>query len=83
MCIRDRLNRNILYGYDTAKFILTVMRNLDPTRKNIKYKIESGINVSGFHNNISFDTERSNKYLNIVRFNDGLFELVDKFRGGD
>ena len=77
------LNRNILYGYDTAKFILTVMRNLDPTRKNIKYKIESGINVSGFHNNISFDTERSNKYLNIVRFNDGLFELVDKFRGGD
>lgn len=77
------LNRNILYGYDTAKFILTVMRNIDPTRKNIKYKIESGINVSGFHNNISFDSERSNKYLNIVRFNNGVFELVDKFRAGD
>lgn len=77
------LNRNILYGYDTAKFILTVMRNIDPTRKNIKYKIESGINVSGFHNNISFDSERSNKYLNIVRFNNGVFELVDKFREGD
>lgn len=76
------INRNILYGYDTAKYILTIMRNIDPTRKNIKYKIESGINVSGFHNNISFDSERINKYLNIVRYQDEIFELVDKFRAG-
>ena len=76
------INRNILYGYDTAKYILTVMRNIDPTRKNIKYKMESGINVSGFHNNISFDLDRTNKFINIVRFNNGVFELVDKFRSG-
>lgn len=76
------INRNILYGYDAAKYILTVMRNIDPTRKNIKYKMESGINVTGFHNNISFDLERSNKFINIVRFNNGVFELVDKFRSG-
>ena len=75
-------NRNILYGYDTAKYILTVISNIDPTRKNIKYKIESGINVTGFHNNISFDTDRNNKYLNIVRYNNGVFELVEKFRSG-
>lgn len=76
------INRNILYGYDTAKYLLTVMRNIDPTRKNIKYKIESGINVTGFHNNISFDYDRTNKFINVVRFNDGVFELVDKFRAG-
>jgi branched-chain amino acid transport system substrate-binding protein len=76
------INRNVLYGYDTAKYILTVLRNIDPTRKNIKYKMESGISVTGFHNNISFDIERSNKFINIVRFNDGVFELVDKFRSG-
>jgi branched-chain amino acid transport system substrate-binding protein len=75
-------NRNILYGYDTAKYILTVIRNIEPTRKNIKYKIESGINVTGFHNNISFDLDRTNKFINIVRFKDGVFELVDKFRSG-
>lgn len=74
------INRNILYGYDTAKYILTVLRNIEPTRKNIKYKMESGINVTGLHNNISFDLDRSNKFINIVRFNDGVFELVDKFR---
>ncbi len=76
------INRNILYGYDTAKYILTVIRNIDPTRKNIKYKIESGINVTGFHNNISFDYDRTNKFINIVRYNDGVFQLVDKFRAG-
>ncbi len=75
-------NRNILYGYDTAKYILTVIRNIEPTRKNIKYKIESGINVTGFHNNISFDNDRTNKFINVVRFKDGVFELVDKFRSG-
>ncbi len=76
------INRNILYGYDTAKYLLTVIRNIDPTRKNVKYKMESGINVTGFHNNISFDYDRTNKFINIVRFNDGVFELVDKFRAG-
>ena len=35
------INRNILYGYDTAKYILTVIRNIDPTRKNIK--VQNGI----------------------------------------
>lgn len=75
-------NRNVLYGFDTAEYILTVMRNIDPTRKNIKYKIESGISVTGFHNNISFDTDRNNKYLNIIRYTDGVFELVEKFRSG-
>jgi ABC-type branched-subunit amino acid transport system substrate-binding protein len=74
------VNRNILYGYDTAKYILTIMRNIDPTRKNIKFKMESGVNVNGYHNNISFDSDHINKFVNIVRYHDGIFELVDKFR---
>jgi branched-chain amino acid transport system substrate-binding protein len=77
------VNRNVLYGYDSAKYLLTVIRNIDPTRKNIRYKMESGVNVTGFHNNISFSSERNNKYVNIVRYKDGIFELVDKFRSGD
>ncbi len=76
------INRNILYGYDTAKYLLTVMRNIDPTRKAIKLKMESGINSIGYKNNISFDASRMNKYLNIVRYNNGVFLLVDKFRAG-
>jgi len=75
-------SRNVLYGYDAGKYILTVIRNIDPTRINIKYKMESGLNVTGFHNNVSFDINRINKYINIVKYKDGVFELVDKFRSG-
>ena len=76
-------SRNTLYGYDTAKFLLTIMRNIVPTRSGIENKIVSGFVSNGFHNNISFDENRINRYLNIVRYKDGVFELVDKFRYGN
>ncbi|HEX9740616.1 MAG TPA: hypothetical protein VGA29_07560, partial [Ignavibacteriaceae bacterium] len=73
-------NRNVLYGYDTAKYILTVLRNIGRDRKNVHAKMESEYMVSGFHNNISFNDERVNIFINIVRYNNGYFELVDKFK---
>ncbi len=73
-------NRNVLYGYDAAKYTLTVLRNISRDRANIKNKMESGILVSGLHNNICFDQSRVNCFLNIVRYHDGVFELVDKFK---
>lgn len=72
--------RNVLYGYDTGKYILTILRNINNARSNISMKMISGVISNGFHNNISFDSKRINKYINIVRFRDGIFELVDKFR---
>jgi branched-chain amino acid transport system substrate-binding protein len=76
-------NRNVLYGYDTAKYLLTVMRNIDNTRINIRNKMISGLTSTGFHNNIAFDENRVNRFLNIVRYQDGVFELVEKFRAGN
>lgn len=74
------VNRNVLYGYDAAKFLLTVLRNSELNRKNLVNKMISGMVSSGLHNNISFDERRVNKFLNIVRYKNGVFELVDKFR---
>ncbi len=74
------INRNILYGYDATRYLLTVIRNIEPTRTNIKSKMISGITVIGYHNNISMGEKRINKFLNIVRYKDGVFELIDKFR---
>jgi len=74
------VNRNVLYGYDAAKFLLTALRNSELTRKNLVNKMISGMVGNGLHNNISFDERRINKFLNIVRYRDGVFELVDKFR---
>ena len=76
------VNRNVLYGYDCAKYLLTAIRNTEPGRKNLVEKMISGMVSSGLHNNISFDSRRVNRYLNIVRYKDGRFELVDKFRLG-
>ena len=75
--------RNVLYGYDLAKYLLTVMRNIAPSRSAIKNKIISGMVSSGYHNNISFDENRVNRFLNIVRYRDGVFELIEKFRSGN
>ena len=76
------VNRNVLYGYDAAKYLLTVIRNSESGRKNLVEKMTSGVVSSGLHNNISFDSRRINRYLNIVRYRNGVFELVDKFRLG-
>ena len=74
------VNRNVLYGYDAAKFVLTAYRNSGSGRKNLVDKMTSGMVSSGLRNNISFDERRINKFLNIVRYKNGVFELVDKFR---
>ena len=74
------VNRNVLYGYDAAKYLLTAIKNIEPSRKNLADKMTSGMVSNGLHNNISFDSNRVNKYLNIVRYKDGLFELVDRFK---
>jgi branched-chain amino acid transport system substrate-binding protein len=74
------VNRNALYGYDAAKFLLTALRNSEYGRENLRAKMISGMISNGIHNNISFDEKRVNRFLNIVRYKNGIFELVDKFR---
>ncbi len=73
------VNRNVLYGYDAAKYILNIISNTLPERSRIKTKMESGTRILGYHNDISFDNERMNLNLNIVKYNNGIFELKDRY----
>lgn len=75
------VTRNVLYGYDTAKFLATVLRSIQPTRNTIKLKIASGLKSIGYHNNISFSKRKRNLYLNILSYSDGKFYLIEKYRG--
>ena len=77
------VTRNVLYGYDAAKFVLASFYGDDPDRPALKTAMESGRVYTGYHNNICFDSERANKFLNIIRYRDGKFQLVDKFRIGE
>lgn len=77
-------DRNVLYGYDTAEYLLSLMEgNPNAGRPDIKSALESGVIGKGYHNNIYFDSTRVNKFLDIVRYNNGKFELIDKFKAGD
>jgi ABC-type branched-subunit amino acid transport system substrate-binding protein len=73
-------DRNVLYGYDLANYFLNQMTKIYADPDVIASRMMNGNTVNGFHNNISFDEERVNKFINIVRYREGLFELLDKFR---
>jgi hypothetical protein len=62
--------------------MLTVLRNTIGSGLLIKHKMESGITSSGLHNDISFNLSRINRFLNIIRYKDDKFELIDKFQAG-
>jgi branched-chain amino acid transport system substrate-binding protein len=74
------VNRNVLYGYDAAEFLLTQVTDFNVNSAGIINEIEAGTVYNGYHNQISFDKSRVNKFLNIIRYKDGKFELVDKFK---
>ena len=73
-------DRYVLYGFDIANYLFSVVKDFNTDRKTLANELESKIKFLGFHNNIYFDKERENKFLNIVRYKDGKFELVDKFK---
>lgn len=77
------VTRNVLYGYDTARYLTTVLRSVQPSRKIIKLKMESGLRSTGFHKNFSFSKNRRNTFINILKYSDGKFSLIEKYRGTD
>jgi hypothetical protein len=74
------VNRNVLYGYDAAEFLLSEVKDFNVSPAEIKNEITAGTVFNGYHNQISFDKSRVNKFVNILRYKDGKFELVDKFK---
>lgn len=72
--------RNVFYGYDAAKFFFGILSNSSGEGGLKDNLINSNNLLEGYHNNISFGKDRINHWLNIVRFRNGVFELVDKFR---
>ncbi len=77
------VNRNVLYGYDISKYLLSFIHDPDISRSKLKTDLESGSVYVGLHNNIYFAKDRINKFINIIRYRNGKFELVDKFKAGN
>lgn len=75
------ITRNVLYGYDVAKYLTTALRAIQPTRNTIKLKLNSALKSNGYHNNISFSKKKRNTYINILSYTDGRFQLIEKYKG--
>lgn len=73
------VNRNMLYGYDSAKMLVELLSSGNITRDKVHREFLSGLRSNGYHNNIYFDDRKVNSYLNIVRYRNGVFELIDRF----
>ncbi len=76
-------SRYVLYGFDATQYALNSVKEGRPVRSDLKKTMESSIIYKGFHNNIIFDSTRVNRFLNVIRYKDGRFELIDKFKTGD
>ena len=71
------INRNVLYGYDTANLLVQTM------------EVQSSIPADGglmklmtfpgLHNDYSFRNGKVNSSLNFVRWQDGVYERITKF----
>ncbi|MHC1738169.1 MAG: penicillin-binding protein activator [Ignavibacteriaceae bacterium] len=74
------VNRNVLYGYDAAKYLLGILLVSNKEKSLEELLADDKLTVSGLHNSIGLDSGRANRYQNIIRFKNNVFELIDRFR---
>ncbi len=76
----SEINRNFMYGYDITNFIVNLIDKNNNSKELLAKLIQNKEFKNGFHNYIYFGEDRINQYLNIIRFKDGKYELVDRFK---
>lgn len=74
------INGNNLYGYDAAKYLLKILTLSKRGLSSFEETISKAEPFEGIHNSIEFESGKINSYLNIVRYHQGKFELVERFK---
>lgn len=73
------LNRNVLYGYDAANYLLQILNETNNDPDKITELVNSGMSFKGFHNDLLFDENHVNKTLNFIRYKDGVYQLIKRY----
>lgn len=81
--LKKEPTRFCLYGYDTAKHLINILKNSPSSRYGFKLKINSDIKTVGFKNNISFGSKRRNSYINVLKYSEGKFSLIERFKANE
>lgn len=79
----SELTKNVLYGYDLTTFLLGVIEKKASLDSKLTREDFLNLTSTGYHNSIFFGADRVNRFLNLVRFKDGVYELIDKFKYED
>ncbi|HEX9656876.1 MAG TPA: ABC transporter substrate-binding protein [Bacteroidota bacterium] len=61
--------KNSLYGYDSARLLLTLIHNGATTRQALQNALSSVDNVPGLHSRIGLAERRVNSWLHIMQYN--------------
>jgi len=72
------LSRFALYGYDTASLLLGLISQREAA--DLMTRLTAGFDISAFHNNFFIGKDRVNNSLNIIKFNKGQFNLMERFK---
>lgn len=73
-------NRNVLYGYDVTKFLLSILNVNGDNVYSVSQALKTSKEVKGFHNNFLFNKNRVNSFLNLVKYKNGIFRLLDRYK---
>jgi branched-chain amino acid transport system substrate-binding protein len=75
----NEMNRNVLYGYDAANYLLQILDETNNDPNKMAQFIYSGFSFKGIHNDLLFDDNHVNKILNFVRYKDGVYHLIKRY----
>ena len=75
----NEMNRNVLYGYDAANYLLQILDETNNDPNQMAQFIYSGFSFKGIHNDLLFDKNHVNKILNLVRYKDGIYKLIQRY----
>ena len=76
---QSEMNRNVLYGYDAANYLLQILNETDNDPNKMAQFIYSGFSFKGVHNDLLFNENHVNKILNFIRYKDGVYQLIQRY----
>jgi ABC-type branched-subunit amino acid transport system substrate-binding protein len=75
---KKRPSKNTLYGYDTAKLVLALIRGGVSTREGLRRALGEVREYQGFHSRMGFSSYRVNPWLFILQYSPDRIQRVDE-----
>ncbi len=75
---KKRVSRNVLYGYDTARLLLSLIRNGATSREALVKALAGVREYQGLHAKIGFSPDRVNTWLSVLLYKDDAIQKVDE-----